>query len=319
MESKAEDSFSWLFGLRSYYMFLNDTDKLDLIKSLISLKYGKKEDSHHILKRICLTDTENHTTPYQLDNRAARFDYYFELLKDPNSLDIYKVLNLINLLEPDPLCSSMENLIVQYGASQSVIDAFSKGQVTSKVWLAETLQKLVNPNTVLDNIVLIGGWYGHLSHYLKNRVNYKKIYNIDPHEFNTAVGHEFFNAGSPDFIPSSVMIENVDLTPEGFKIPTGTYDKNNNFHFNITGSVTVMPDLIINTSCEHISDAWYNKVPYGKMVAIQTNNLFNIAPDHFNCIEKQSDMDHKYPMNKVLFQGELDITMGKRFMKIGIK
>jgi hypothetical protein len=30
-------------------------------------------------------------------------------------------------------------------------------------------------------------------------------------------------------------------------------------------------------------------------------------------------MDTKYPMSKVLFQGELDITVGKRFMKIGIK
>jgi hypothetical protein len=319
MESRAEDNFSWLFGLRSYYMFLNDKPKLELIRSLISLKYGKKEDGHHILKRICLTDIEQHTSKYQTDNRENRFNYYFDLLNDANSLDIHKVLNLINLLEPDPLCNSLENLISTYGASQSVVDAFSKGQVTSKVWLTETLQKLINPNIVLDNIVLVGGWYGHLSHYLKNRISYNKIYNIDPHEFNTCVGHEFFNMSSPDFIPSSTTIENIDVTLEGFKIPTGYYDKSNDFHFNVTGSQTVMPDLVINTSCEHISDGWYNKVPVGKMIAIQTNNLFNIAPDHFNCIEKQSDMDHKYPMSKVLFQGELDITMGKRFMKIGIR
>ena len=319
MEARAEDSYSWLFGLRSYYMFQNDLDKLDVIKSLISLKYGNKDDVHHILKRVCLNDTENNTTQYQIDNRSARFDYYFELLKDSDNLDIRKVLDLLNLIEPDPLCFSLLNLILQYGASQSVVDAFSKGQVTSKVWLTETLQKLVNPNTTLDNVLLIGGWYGHLTHYFKNRISYNKIYNVDPHEFNTCVGHEFFNLNSENFIPSSTVIERVEVNSQGYVIPIGRYNKENDFHFEITDYTTVMPDLIVNTSCEHISDDWYKRVPYGKMVAIQTNNLFGMADDHFNCIEKQTDMDNKYPMNKVLFQGELDINVGKRFMKIGIK
>jgi hypothetical protein len=320
MESKAEDKFSWLFGLRSYFMFLNDVERLKLIKNIISIKYGKKEDVHHILKRVCLNDAEHYTTDYQVENRHLRYDYYFELLANPDSLNISSVLHLLNLVEVDSLSSSLQNFIQQYQTNQSVVDAFSKGQVTSKVWLTETLQKLINPNTVLNNIVQIGGWYGHLTHYLQNRINYDNFYNIDPHEFNSAIGQEFFNGNAKNYTASSAVIENIDyVVDQGYKIPLGTYNKDNNFKFNITDYRVVQPDLIINTSCEHMSDHWFHQIPAGKMIALQTNNLFDIAEDHFNCVENQQQLNTKYPMNKVLFQGELDITMGKRFMKIGIK
>ena len=38
------------------------------------------------------------------------------------------------------------------------------------------------------------------------------------------------------------------------------------------------PDTIINTSCEHIKDfnAWYNSIPDGKLVILQSNDFFEL-------------------------------------------
>jgi len=321
MERKVEDEFSWLFGLRSYFMFVNDTDKLRIVKNLIALKYGKAEDMHHIIRRVCLEDVEFYTNDYQIENRAMRYEIYFDLLnKQASRWSVDGILSLMKLLFKDKMIDSLSEIVRIYSLDTSVKDAFSKGQVTSKVWLAETLQKVINPNNRLDNIVLIGGWYGHITKYLEGRVDYRKLYNIDPHEFNSFIGKKYFNNMSDRYVASSVLIEDVDYIPnQGYNIPQGEYDENNAYKFNINKNIIVNPDLIINTSAEHMSDNWFNRISVDKMVAIQTNNLFDIAPDHYNCIDSQSQLETKYPMSKVLFQGELDIGIGKRFMRIGIK
>jgi hypothetical protein len=234
---------------------------------------------------------------------------------------VERVLYLMNLLfKDDSILIPLYDLVKKYQLDESIKDAFSKGQVTSKVWLTETMQKLVTPNSKYHNIVIIGGWYGHLTHYLKDKVEYDNFYNIDPHEFNSYIGKENFNYGNKKYHVSSTTIESVNYAQgAGYQIPLGEYDPENQFKFTVKEHRMVDPDLVINTSCEHMNDNWYAQLPAGKLVALQTNNLRNIAPDHFNCIDKISDMDTKYPMSKVLFQGELDISVGKRFMKIGIK
>jgi hypothetical protein len=322
MESKIEDTFSWLFGLRSYYMFVNDADKLRIIRNLIALKYGKPEDMHHIIKRVCLEDVEYFTAERQVATRAARYDMYFDFLSKDNAMwSVDRVVNFMALMfGDDKMLRSLNDLIVKFNLDASVRDAFSKGQVTSKVWLTETLQKLINPNNKLENVLIIGGWYGHITKYFKDRIDYGMFYNIDPHEFNGYIGKEFFNNNSDKYVPVGLTTEQVEFQEgQGYRMPLGTFNVDDNFKFNITDYRTVMPDLIINTSCEHMSDQWFHQAPRDKIIALQTNNLFDIAPDHFNCVQKLSDLDAKYPMTKVLFQGELDIGVGKRFMKIGIK
>jgi hypothetical protein len=322
MESKLEDTFSWLFGLRSYYMFVNDADKLRIVRNLIALKYGRPEDIQHILRRVCLEDVEFFTSESQIASRPARYEMYFESLRqDKEQWSVNRIINFMSQLFPDDkMLRSLNELIVNYNLDISVKDAFSKGQVTSKVWLTETLQKLVNPNVRLENVLLIGGWYGHITKYFTDRIDYGMFYNIDPHEFNGFIGREFFNNNSNKYVSIGTTSEQVEFVEgQGYKLPIGNYDVNNNFRFNVTEYRTVMPDLVINTSCEHMSDAWFHQAPRDKMIVLQTNNLFDIAPDHFNCVAKLSDLDAKYPMSKILFQGELDIGVGKRFMKIGVK
>ena len=69
-----------------------------------------------------------------------------------------------------------------------------------------------------------------------------------------------------------------------------------------------MPDTIINTSCEHIKnfDRWYDKIPDGLLVALQSNNYYNV-PEHINCVDNEVQLAIQAPMKDVLYMGSLHL------------
>jgi hypothetical protein len=81
-----------------------------------------------------------------------------------------------------------------------------------------------------------------------------------------------------------------------------------------------VPDTIVNTSCEHISNfaEWYDKIPAGKLVILQSNNYFEVD-DHVNCSADLDAFSKSAVMDKVLYEGELQLEKYTRFMKIGYK
>ena len=82
-----------------------------------------------------------------------------------------------------------------------------------------------------------------------------------------------------------------------------------------------LPDLIINTSAEHMNSDWYESIRYKDfknkpLVAIQSNNLFDLE-EHVNCVHSVDHMKKKFPMKEILFEGELQLKGYKRVMLIG--
>jgi len=82
-----------------------------------------------------------------------------------------------------------------------------------------------------------------------------------------------------------------------------------------------MPDLIINTSAEHMTEEWFHQLRFKEVesnpiVVVQSNNLFDID-DHINCVYSVEHMRKKFPMKEVLYEGELQLKGYKRVMLIG--
>jgi hypothetical protein len=77
-------------------------------------------------------------------------------------------------------------------------------------------------------------------------------------------------------------------------------------------------NLVINTSCEHMDNTWFDKIPEGQLVLLQTNDYFE-NEQHSNCCKDLEDAKKKYPMQEVLYEGELDTQLYNRFMLIGYK
>lgn len=190
-------------------------------------------------------------------------------------------------------------------------DAFSWGQLKSKRWLVSELEKL---DLDLGIVFLSAGWYATLAAMMfdsKCKIEKIRSFDIDGSCANIA-----------DTINRCHVLDNWKFKASTLDIHAMTYPLNyTTLRANKSQVELVeMPTTIVNTSCEHIENftSWYNKIPNGKIVVLQTNNYFDID-EHINCSESLSDFANNTPMTTVLYSDELILPKYKRFMRIGIK
>jgi hypothetical protein len=176
-------------------------------------------------------------------------------------------------------------------------DAFSNGQIDSKIWLCEELEKLFDR---IDNVAIYGGWYGLTSFILKirNNIEIQTIKSFDVDEASCKI--------------ADVINENWVYKTWQFK--AFTEDCNRLSLENI--------DLVINTSTEHFDEiTWFENIPKGTVVALQSNNMPHL--DHINCTDNLQDFEKRYCLTKMLYKGEKKFEYPTweftRYMLIGIK
>ena len=191
-------------------------------------------------------------------------------------------------------------------------DCFSRGQLSSKIWLVNELKKL---DLDLGTVFLCAGWYATVSVMLfENNLKVDKIrsFDIDPSCVDIA---ERFNkpweidAWKFKAVTEDILNLNYNETVYEVSKPDGSV---------IT--LTDVPDTIINTSCEHIENfnQWYESIPNGKLLVLQTNDYFGIE-DHVNCVNSLEEFSDMTPMKECLYQGELELPKYRRFLRIGYK
>ena len=82
------------------------------------------------------------------------------------------------------------------------------------------------------------------------------------------------------------------------------------------------PQIVINTSCEHITqkqyDAWLEKVPEDTWIVVQSNN-FSSHREHINCSDSLEDFRWKSKISKEFYSGTLELPKYDRYMIIGRK
>ena len=223
-------------------------------------------------------------------------------------------VNLLNGLEyvyPDNnMISQIKRTLHKFPESESaLVDAFSLGQLKSKIWLIDNL-----PNN-LGLVFICAGWYGTLASLMFNKARNKfdKIRNFDIDDSCAAVA---------DTMNRPWVMDGWQFKASTFDITEMSYPTTYVTH-RADGSsliVTENPDTIINTSCEHIDDfkTWYQNIPNNTLVVLQSNNFYDIK-EHLNCVNNLEDFKSQTPMNTVLYEGELDLEQYTRFMRIGYK
>jgi hypothetical protein len=250
---------------------------------------------HEVLDRL---EILNPTNTYFSDLRKTIIDKdqfaFFRVVQ--NKTDSQLIEGLRKLKDDETFCK----------------DAFSRGQLQSKIWLINELESL---SLDLGTVFLCAGWYATLATMLfESSIKVDKIrsFDIDPDVIKIA---EIFNKlwVMDNWKFKSVIEDILDINYD-----THSYVvKRAN---DTTCELTDSPDTVINTSCEHIKNfaEWYNKIPQGKLTVLQSNNYFDI-PDHVNCSNNLREFSNSAPMSDTLYEGELDLGMYKRFMKIGYK
>lgn len=170
------------------------------------------------------------------------------------------------------------------------LESFWKGQVYSKTWLIEQLTPFITNPVSID---ICGGWNGVLASLIFQSdipVNSIRSIDIDP------------------LCEYVAKIMNKQEEMQGrFQAITSDMCK-----------LKYETDVIINTSCEHISQdqykQWLDNMPTDSLLVLQSNN-YNI-PEH---IRISNDLDEfKNQCNvKILWAGELELPLYTRFMIIG--
>ena len=173
------------------------------------------------------------------------------------------------------------------------MDAFWSGQLKSKEWLIESL---TNFCSIKDNSVSIdihGGWVGTLASMLfQSYIAVKHIRSIDI---------------DPSCESIATMMNKKEEIEGRFKAVTGDMCNTRSD-----------ADIIINTSCEHLTqeqyDVWLSGMPYNSLLVLQSNN-YDI-PEHIRIAKDLEEFKTQCGLN-VIWAGELELPLYKRWMIIG--
>lgn len=174
------------------------------------------------------------------------------------------------------------------------LESFWKGQVNSKVWLIEHLQKILNAQQSKTTVVIHGGWNGVLSSLLFNsNINIKHITSVDIDPLCEEIANTINKQREIDGKFTAVTAD----------MCTHVYDA----------------QVVINTSCEHITQSQYNQwllnVPEDSYIVLQSNNFFELE-EHIRCAVSVDDFV-KMSNIQVLYKGELQTPKYNRYMIIG--
>jgi hypothetical protein len=176
------------------------------------------------------------------------------------------------------------------------MDAFWKGQILSKEWLITELKKQKHHVNQWPSIEIHGGWVGTLASML----------------FQS--GLYISNIQSIDIDPEC---ENIARTMNQLEFEAGKFQA-------VTAdmcTVSSAADIVINTSFEHISqekyNLWLSEIQPSSLIVLQSNNY--LIPEHIRIANNLDEFVIQSNLKNVLYAGELELPLYKRFMIIGKK
>ena len=170
------------------------------------------------------------------------------------------------------------------------LDSFWAGQMKSKEWLCTELRKHVKKFVTVD---IHGGWNGVLASML-------------------------FQSDVP---VTSIRSIDIDPTCESIANMMNKKEEMVGKFRAVTADMCTTrsdADVVINTSCEHITqdqyDLWLSGMPYNTLFVLQSNN-YDI-PEHVRTASNLEEFKSQCGIN-VIWAGELELPLYKRFMIIG--
>lgn len=171
------------------------------------------------------------------------------------------------------------------------LDAFWRGQMRSKEWLIDCLDDHVQFGSSVD---IHGGWVGVLASMLfQSNIPITKIRSID-----------------------------IDPSCESVATMMNKKEEIEGRFVAVTSDMCAIhsdADIVINTSCEHITqeqyDSWLKGIPVDSLVVLQSNN-YQIE-EHVRTASSLDEFKQQCQIKNILWAGELELPMYKRWMIIG--
>ena len=233
-----------------------------------------------------------------------------ELKREPGEITSTLLLyieGVMRVLQREYFRSNSEVII------KNLSDAFSDGQMKSKLWLIEALKE--SNLSSLGCVFFCAGWYGSLAFFLLTdrwfSLNRCLLFEKDP--LSVRVSEDLNRCFvKTDWKFKAVLRDIQDLDYSVARFQTLRAD-------GTAQEIRAVPDTIINTACEHIEnfDSWWSLLPDGKLIILQNNDYFGL-PEHINCVSSLEEFKKQAPMD-ILYEGALNLGDYRRFLLIGRK
>lgn len=281
---------SWLHGLQDYLEFSNDKEAKKYVDFFLGLLYSNN-------------------APIDIKDTLDINEFVFQIKKyaDNEIIDlIYKYFR--------------EGYNPKY-----LQDAFSRGQVNSKIWAMNELKQV---QTDFDMVYVLGAWFGQIRIYLDNIASYNKIRFFDIDQNACEISDKIFNNKIIEGYKGKSVEQKIPMMSSTDEEKNMNWVSRTGCSYNIKNYNTdkviqekTQPSLIFNTSAEHMPSIWYHKfinrpTETDPLFVIQTNNLFDVE-EHVNCVHSVDHMKKKFPMSRLEYAGEKEMYGYKRFMMIG--
>tara|TARA_Y100000004_G_scaffold196849_1_gene268394 strand:- start:949 stop:1533 length:585 start_codon:yes stop_codon:yes gene_type:complete len=176
--------------------------------------------------------------------------------------------------------------------NKDLLDSVSPNQYRSKEVLIKHVEnlQLIDQNS---NIVILGGWYGSILIPAFKYVDRITLIDKDKDVIGVAKNRLFDHYKNVDFISKDIF----DWAPDSKRIKTC--------------------NLIINTSCEHMSSMKNLELDTKAYFAYQSNNMYDIE-GHINCVSSIEEFKWQLPNNaKVMIEDKIIDERGTRFLLVG--
>jgi len=307
-------------GLSEYFRATGQEEKYEpIFKALYHQNYYRKRD---IIMNMMEGKYEGiEKVPYEL--RRAWVNMLLNEHFDDIEVKAELITSLIATVADDDfvnrICRFIDYFVVDHKTTLMLPDLgdfLSRGQVKSKIWLATELAKCVEGN--LGNVVFYGGWYNFVAYFLFSQFELNKIYSIDLDENVVIPSEALYQTEYKEgkFIPITYDVNKIEWKEHNLIINEHTNKEHQ--YIPTQSPIDEKINMVINTSCEHIEKFtdWFNLIP--AFVVLHTNDYFD-NPQHSNCCKDIEEAKSKYPMQSIMYEGNLDTELYNRFMLIGIK
>ena len=175
------------------------------------------------------------------------------------------------------------------------MDAFWSGQLKSKEWLIETLSVHCSIKSGPYDIDIYGGWVGVLASMIfQSTIPVWKIRSIDIDHTCEAIATMMNKSEEIQGRFTAVTADMCDSLSEA--------------------------SIIINTSCEHLTqeqyNKWLSKMPLDSILVLQSNN-YDI-PEHARTADSLEQFKQQSNID-IVWAGELELPLYTRWMVVGRK
>ncbi len=178
-------------------------------------------------------------------------------------------------------------------------DAFSSGQIVSKLWLCQELERVVGERSLPHQVVWhLCGWNGLLPFLLfaRERLNIAKIRSFDIDSRAVATADQFLNTWEWQDWKFKALCHDIHSL---------NYSEPEKYH-------SPPAQIVINCALEHLAETtWWERVPEGITVVLQGTDMAN--HDHVVQLTSPDDLLGRYPCREIYFSGSKKFAYASGF------